>query len=198
MSKTFEQRVTTVLAALRDGNSYSVSKISRLCISIATRAANLDVDMHAAGVAGLYAAIEHKDANGAAMLANSLGKHTRAKAFAEWVEGHSDILMTLDSKTGKWSAKLVPSEDRRERAVLVDLAITATASPFWTPPEKSSRDFSLAEALAMLMKRAETAKGKGKLSDADAAALVDIQSVLDKVAPAKPEAASADALEMVG
>lgn len=199
--KTFEQRVSAVLNGLRDNGTYSVAKVIKLGGSIGTRAANLDVDMHSAGVAALGCAMDHNDTTAAVKIINSLGRHTRAKAFATWCEKYSDITLNLNKKTGLWTGKLLAKEDRRDAQKLAELLAEALADPFWSPPEKSSRDFSLALALAHLLKRAETAKAKGTLSGDDLVALVDIQEVAERVAPKTPEKATepaGDVLENAG
>lgn len=197
MTKTFEQRVSAKLATLK-----TVAAVTKLAGSIKTRADNLDVDMHSAGVGALFCAMTFKDTSATAAVINSLGKHTRAKAFAEWVEKHSNVLLVLDKKTGLWAGKMVPADERHDDETLAALLVDAQAQPFWTPEEKSSRDFSLHAALAMLLKKAETAKTKGALSDNDKVALAELSAIAEKVKPAPAaapvEPVAADALETVG
>lgn len=195
MTKTFEQRVSAKVATLT-----TVAAVTKLAGSIKTRADNMDVDMHSAGLGALFCAMTFKDTSAVAAVINSLGKHTRAKAFAEWVEKFSNIVLVLDRKTGLWAGKMLPAEDRRDDAALAAAIVVATTEPFWSPPEKSSRDFSLHAALAMLLKKAEMQKAKGTLSDDDKLALIDLAAIADKVKPveAVEPAKSADALETVG
>jgi len=210
MTKTFEQSVSAKLATLK-----TVAAVTKLASSIKTRAGNLDIDMHSAGVGALFCAMTFNDTSATAAVINSLGKHTRAKAFATWVERFSNIVLVIDKKTGLWAGKMVPAADRKDADALAALLVEAQAEPFWTPEEKSSRDFSLHAALAMLLKKAESAKGKGALSDDDKVALAELAAIADKVKPAAPAApvepvsassdqsaalanAGADALETVG
>ncbi|AXN53723.1 hypothetical protein SPS_12 [Sphingomonas phage Scott] len=214
MAKTFNERVAIITAKLT-----TVADVTKLAKSIKGRAENLDVDMHAAGIGALFCAMTHKDTSATVAVINSLGKHTRAKAFAEWVERFSNIVLVLDKKTDLWAGKMLPAADRRDDPALAKLLEAATAEPFWTPAEKSSRDFSLHAALAMLLKKAEGERTKGNLSDDDRVALVELAAIADKVkpvaAPAAPVApvepveasadqsaalanAGADALETVG
>lgn len=185
MAKTFAQRVAATYATLT-----TIDAVKKLAKSIATRADNLDVDMHAAGLGGLKCAMTFRDTSAVAAVINSLGKHTRAKAFAEWVEKYSNVMLVLDKKTGQWAGKMVPEGDlRRSDEELAKLLEAAIDDPFWTPAEKSSRDFSLHVALAMLLKKAETAKGKGILSADDAVAIAEIAAIAEKVKPVEKAAA---------
>jgi hypothetical protein len=201
MAKTFNERVSSVLSGLMVSGKHDVAAVTKLAKSIGVRADNLDVDMHAAGVAALGCALDHAG-NTSAVVAviNSLGKHTRAKAFAEWVEKHSNVLLTLDKKTGLWTGKIVDVAERHTNETLADLLIKAGAEPFWIVPEKSARDFSLHAALVMLLKKAETEQKKGGLSEAERLAVQDINALAEKVKPAEVKVVSpkADALETVG
>lgn len=171
--------VTKTLAALRTGNAYDQNKLADKIKSIGTRAKNLDVDMHAAGVAALHVCIMHKDATAAAKLCNALGQHTRSKTMAEWIEGHSDIVLTL--KAGVWTAKLCPQDMRRTVEQLEDLAAKAIGKPFWIKPETGTRDFSLHASLAALIKRASKIEG---LSSEEKEALATVKVLAAKLAPA--------------
>jgi len=183
MAKTFNERVAVIVSSLT-----TVADVTKLAKSIKGRAENLDVDMHSAGVGALYCAMTYNDTSATASVINALGKHTRAKAFAEWVERFSNIVLVLDKKTGLWAGKMLPAGERRDADKLAELLAEAQAEPFWTPAEKSSRDFSLHAALAMLLKKAEGERTKGNLSDDDRLALVDLAAIADKVKPAAPAA----------
>jgi len=200
MAKTFNDRVALVAAKLT-----TVSAVTTLAKSIATRAGNLDVDMHAAGLGALHCALAHRDTSATAAVINSLGKHTRAKAFAEWIETHSNIVLVLDKKTGLWAGKFVDAADRHSDETLADLLIKAGAEPFWVVPEKSARDFNLHAAIAMLIRKAETEQKKGGLSEAERIAVQDLNALAEKVKPAEVKvvqsttaAPAADALETAG
>lgn len=198
MAKTFNERVSSVLNGLLVSGRHDVAAVTKLAKSIKGRADNLDVDMHAAGVAGLGCALEHRNTSALVAVINALGKHTRAKAFASWVENHSNIVLTLDKKTGLWVGKIVPADERKDDETLKTLMAKALAEPFWSVEEKSATDFSLHAALRALLKKAETAKAKGTLSDDDKVALVTLADLTDKVKPAPVEAPKADTLETVG
>jgi hypothetical protein len=203
MTKTFEQRVSAKLATLS-----TVADVTKLAKSIAGRADNLDVDMHAAGCGALMCAIEHGGNTSAAVaVINSLGKHTRAKAFGTWIEDHSNILLTLDKKTGLWTGKIVDAADRKDQDTLRELAVKAQAAPFWSVEEKSATDFSLHAAIRALLKKGETAQKKGIMSEADRLALQDLNGIAERIKPVEvaqstagaPAAdADADKLETVG
>jgi len=188
MAKSFNERVLLVSSSLT-----TVAAVTKLAKSISGRADNLDVDMHAAGIGALFCAMTYNDTSATAAVINSLGKHTRAKAFAEWVERFSNIILVLDKKTGLWAGKMLPAEDRKSADELAKALEAATAEPFWTPAEKSSRDFSLHAAIAALLKKAQTEQTKGALSEADRLAVQDLVGIADRIKPVTtPVAASTD------
>lgn len=200
MAKTFNERVLVLTAKLT-----TVAAVTALAKSISIRAANLDVDMHAAGIGALHCALAHRDTSATAAVLNSLGKHTRAKAFAEWVEKYSNIVLVLDKKTGLWAGKFRDAAERMTDEELAVAMAAATDAPFWIVPEKSARDFSLHAALVMLLKKAETEQKKGGLSEAERMAVQDINVLAEKVKPAEVKtvqstanAPAVDALENAG
>lgn len=176
----FNNDVAKALTALRSGNAYDDGKLKAKIKSIDTRAKNLDVDIHAAGVAALHVAMSNGNTNLAADLCNALGQHTRSKTFAEWVEKHSDIVLTL--KNGVWTAKLCPQDMRRTTEQLEDLAASALGKPFWIKPETGTRDFSLHASLAALVKRAAKIEG---LTSAEQEALATVKVLVAKLEPAE-------------
>lgn len=179
MAKSFNERVAEKIAGLR-----TVDDVKVLAKSIATRADNLDVDMHSAGCGALYCAMTYRDTSAAVAVINSLGRHTRAKAFAEWVEKYSNVMLVLDKKTGLWAGKLVPADMRLDDDKLAAELEVAKGDPFWTPAEKSSRDFSLHASLAILLKKGEQARSKGAMSPEEAVALAELAAIAEKVKPA--------------
>lgn len=186
MSKkvTFADAVTAKLADLRDGNTYSTGKLTKEAGLIGTAAAKMDVRYHAAAVAALGCVRDHNDTSGMRAVLNNVGRAVRAKALAEWLEKYSHVVCTLDKKTKAWTVKLLDAEDRYDYEGLNDLMVAALDDPFWTPEEKSARDFSLHAALAALLKKAENPKAKETMNDNDKEALVKLQAIAEAVKPA--------------
>lgn len=201
MSKNdFAGAVTKQLASLRDGNVYSIAKVQKEAGLIKIAAAKLDVRYHACAVAALGCVMDHNQATPLADLLNSMGKSARAKALAEWAERFSHVVLEKHKEKG-WSARLVDKADRWTQEQLQDAMVKAEAEPFWTPEEKSSRDFSLHMALAALLKKAEAAKGKGSIEDErELAALAKLTALADDLnkSLAANDTATGDALEKVG
>lgn len=178
MAKTFNERVAVVIAGLT-----SVALVEKLAASIATRSANLDVDIHACGIGALKCARSFRDTSATCAVINALGKAARAKAFAEWVEKHSNVILTINSKSGVWTGKFKDAELRMSDDELDEAIVAAIDAPFWIVPEKASRDFSLHAALAQLLKKAASAQTKGGLSEAERLAVADMVTLADKIKP---------------
>lgn len=204
MAKTFNE-----LAAVKIAKLTTVAAVTTLAKSIATRAANLDVDIHAAGIGAMHCALAHRNSAATVAVINALGKHTRAKSFAEWIEKHTNVVLTLDAKAGLWAGKFREAADRMNDEELAEQMAVAINAPFWIVPEKTATNFNLHAAIRQLLKKAETEQKKGGLSEAERMAVQDITTLADKIKPVEvvviaPSAQStaaapaSDALETVG
>lgn len=192
MSKTdFAGAVNKQLATLRDGNTYSVAKASKEAGLIGAAANKLDIRYHACAVAALGCVRDHNQATPMADLLNNMGRSARAKALATWFEKYSHVIVTQD-KAKKWAVGLVERQERWDATRLADMLLKALDDPFWTPEEKEGRDFSLHQALAALLKKAEAAKARDKLSDEDKLAMIELVALTERTKPV------VDTLEKVG
>ncbi|WP_221795906.1 hypothetical protein [Aquisediminimonas sediminicola] len=177
---TFKQSVSAKLLTLQTDGKYVVSKSVALSKSIGTRAGNLDIDMHANGIAAIHTSVQNGDTSSAKALVNNLGKHTRAKALVAWFETHSNIRLVFDKKLDIYNAKLCPADDRLEDQAILDGLLSC--EPFWSVPEVAKKDFddvALALAVARLIKQASDTTAH--LSDASKAALADLKVLAVKV-----------------
>jgi hypothetical protein len=172
VTKTFDfAKAQARLDTLKAGNGYDAGAISKLCASIKQRGNLLDIDIHAAAVAGLGRVADDNDTSGVAALLNAMPRGSRAKTLAEWALHFGNLVALFDKKNGMWTCKLLPKEQRKE--ISLDKAF---ARPFWDVEEKVTPGvFSLSLLVAQLIKKAE--REVDTMSEQDKAALADLKVI---------------------
>ena len=156
MAKKAQVAAAAVLVLL-DGK-----KIDDKIASIARRSANLDADIHAAGLQCILHAQAHGDPRKADNLFKALGKAHRAEALKVWFSTFSPIVWNGDKQVGmnKVGAKAFVPFDIE----------AADANPFWTPKETVTKPLTLAALKAMIAsmeKKVDNAEKGGTIAEGE-------------------------------
>lgn len=141
----------------------------------------MDTVIHAAAVYALGQSREHADGghrntDPIKRLMQAMPRSTRAKTLADWFTAFGNCTVSFDKKSKAWKVFL-PASDKCE-AIDMDRAMT---TPFYSVEEKTEgpKAFNLSDAIAALIKRAES--DKVTLSDVEAAVIADIKMAAHRI-----------------
>jgi len=117
-------------------NFLNQSATSKLIKSIATRAKNVERDIHIAACSTLAHTRDHGDYTGAVALMNALPKGQRVKGLAVWYKHHTSGKLSMRQDKSKGNILVASlAKDRTPEDFLVDEAVEITFADFTVEPE---------------------------------------------------------------